>query len=383
MNRTWKTAGLLAMALAATATAQAQTATTAAPIAIAVVPAVNTTLIKIDGRMYTSMVVTGRDGTYSNRSVIIPDAKLRLTISPSNNVTIVNRFDTKNANTNGFDYFYMDIKNYDGAKSGNVIRLGKMKADFGEETWTDNPVENNLVSNSVASVGSYDEGVNFRGTIAGAKPVNYSFALLNASKDVSVSANGMATASKLSVAPTKDLYVSGSYYQTGDLVKADGSIADSDLKIAGLQKAPTGATSWSRNIWEADVRWNYGSTGQKPAIGGKFTAPLQLAAAYGSFTDNATGAADRKGDYWYAEGLYNVNAKLYLATRYSVVTLQDGATEKLADSPVAVNEYRRLSVGGGYRMSDMTQLKLEVSNNDARDSGKYLNQYSLGVATKF
>ena len=382
MNRTWKTAGLLVMALAAAATAQAQTATAAAPV-VAVVPAVTTTLIKIDGRIYTGLVVTGRDGAYDNRSVIIPDAKLRLTINPSSNITIVNRFDTKNAATNGFDYFYMDIKNYDGAKSGNVIRVGKMKVDFGEETWTDNPVESILVSNSVAVVGGNDEGINFRGTIPCAYPASYSFALLNASKDVAQSSNGMATASKLSIAPTKDFYISGSYYQTGDLVKSDGTIADSDMKIAGLQKAPTGATSWSRNVWEADVRWNYGTTGLNPTIGGKIIAPLQLAAAYGNFNDEATGAANRKGSYWYAEGLYNVSPKLYLSSRYSVTTLNNGATEKLADSPVAVNEYRRLSVGGGYRISALTQLKLEVSNNDARNSGKSLNQYSLGIASKF
>ncbi len=385
MNRSWKIAVVLGMALVAAGAVQAQSATAAKPVAVAVVPSVDTTIIKIDGRMYSGLVVTGRDGAYSNRSIIIPDAKLRFTINPSKNITIVNRFDTKNAATNGFDYFYMDVKNYDGAKTGNVLRVGKIKADFGEETWTDNPVENYLVSNSVASIGGYDEGVNFRGAIPGSTPATYSFALLNASKDVAISAKGMATATKVSVAPTKDLYFSGSYYQTGDLVKTDGTLADSDLKIAGMQKAPAGATSWKRNVWEADMRWNYGATGQKAAIGGKFTTPFQFAAAFGQFDDQATGTAtaDRKGDYWYAEGQYNVNKKLYFATRYSVTSLKNGAKEKLADSPVAVSEYRRFSVGGGYRMSAMTQLKLEVSNNDARDSKKMLNQYSLGIATKF
>jgi len=67
------------------------------------------------------------------------------------------------------------------------------------------------------------------------------------------------------------------------------------------------------------------------------------------------------------------------------VTLDDDATAKLADSPVAVNRYRRLSFGAGYHLSPLTDVKFEITKNstDGGTSEPDLDQIAIGVATKF
>jgi len=344
-------------------------------------------LIKIDGRLFVGLFSTGEDGAYPNRALDIPDAKLRFTFMPSENVIIVTRFSNNKAAQNGFDYFYLDLKDWGGAAPGHLLRLGKQKIDIGEETWTDNPVENILITNSAAAIGGYDVGAGFRGPIPGT-PVTYSLAVLNATGEVGASPRGLAVAGKLAASPIKNLYLSAGMYQSGDLVKADGTVGAPALKVANLKTAPAGATSWERALWEVDARWNYGATGVKSTIPSSDSpVPFQLAAAIGQFKDDFTGigVTDREGQYWYVEGLYNAAKKVYLAARLSEVTMDNGAIAKLDNSQVEVNEYRRVSIGAGYHLTPLTDIKLEVTKNttDGGASEPNLDQIAIGVATKF
>lgn len=341
--------------------------------------------IKVDGRLFAGVVDTGSQGAFPNRSLDIPDAKLRFTFAPSKDITIVNRFSTNRAATSGFDYFYVDLNNL-GGLSGHTLRIGKMKIDVGEETWTDNPVESILITNSVSHVSGYDEGISLRGPLGRSRrPVCYSLAVLHGNKDF-VAANGeLAWAAKVGGAATDHLYLSASYLATGDLVKKDGTLDKPDFKVAELVEAPAGASAWSRKLWEVDVRWNYGAAGVKPAIVSEPAPRFQAAAAYGEFTDAATPVPDREGKYWFLEALYNLSPRIFFAGRHSEVALDDGATAKLGDSPVPVNAYRRLSLGLGYRVTPLTQLKVEWTRN--RTSGGApapdLDQFAVGLATKF
>ena len=115
-------------------------------------PTVTTALkgskLKIDARIFTGLFGSGDDGSYPNWSTDVKDAKLRLTYSPSKNITVVNRFSTSSAKTGDFDYFYLDYK---GALSPtSILRLGQRKPDVGQETWVDNPVENMLLTTAVS-----------------------------------------------------------------------------------------------------------------------------------------------------------------------------------------------------------------------------------------
>lgn len=342
--------------------------------------------IKIDGRMFVGVFASQSDGAYPLRTMDIPDAKLRFTFTPNKDITIVNRFSNNKAASNGFDYFYMDLNNWGGMLPGHTLRLGKMKIDFGEETWTDNPVESILISNSAAAVGGYDEGLNFRGPLVkGTHPATYSLSLLNGSKGVDTSAKGLLYVAKAGFSPIKNIYFSASYLDSDMLEKANGAVASTDIKFANLTDPPTGATNWERKLWELDARWNYGPNGVASVVGSLPTSLFQLAGAYGRFEDIANNASSRGAHYWYAEGLLNITHRLYVASRYSTVHLDGSETAKLADSPVAVNCYNRLSAGFGYRLTALTQLKTEYSFNhtDGGTTAPKLNQFTIGVATKF
>jgi hypothetical protein len=168
-------------------------------------------------------------------------------------------------------------------------------------------------------------------------------------------------------------------------VKKDGSLDQPDFNIAEVFDAPAGANNWNRELWEVDVRYGYGKEGIKSCVGSTPDQRWQLAAALGRFQDDASGAADRNGDYWFVEGLYNLTARAYIAGRYSAISLDNGVLAKLGGSPVAVNEYRRFSIGMGWRLGLLTHLKAEYTRNNTSGgtSDPKLNQFALGLATKF
>jgi len=369
----------IGLALACTAL-NAQTPTPPTPPAPPTVQtAAKGSLLKIDGRIFAGLFSSETNGAYPIRTLAIPDAKLRFTFTPGKDITVVNRLSLSNAKVGDPDYFYVDLNNWGGALPGHLLRVGKMKEDVGEETWTDNPAENILITNSASAVGGYDGGVSFRGPITGA--FTYSLAAFNGSGDVTAAkTNAAPVAVKIGGAPADNLYLSGSYYTTGNLGANSAA-----LKVANLTAVPTGATNWKRSLWEVDARWNYGKSGIKSTIGSDPSVPFQLAAAYGQLTDDATGAADRDGNYWYIEGLYNATPTIYLASRSSQVSLDNGATAKIADSPVAVNEYTRFSFGAGYRLTPLAHLKAEYTINDTSGgaSEPKLNQFAVGLAMKF
>ncbi|MHB9025022.1 MAG: hypothetical protein ACYC7E_12770 [Armatimonadota bacterium] len=384
MKRFWLFATCITMGIAAVAVHAQATTPSPAPTVQA---ASKGSTIKIDGRMFLGIFSSEDDGAYTNRALDVPDAKLRFTYTPSKDISVITRFSIKRATTtDGFDYFYLEMKNWGGVLPGHALRIGKVKMDVGEETWTDNPVEGILLTTSAAIVSGYDGGINFRGPLPIDIPATYSLGVYNGTGGLGSSTGAFPISAKLGIAPTENLYLSGSVFTSGNLLKSDGTVSSPALKVANLQSVPAGATTWSRDLWEVDVRWNYGKTGVKPVIPSSATQPFfQLGAAYGHFEDDFTGAADDAGNYWYVEGLVNVTPKVYLASRYSDVQLDDGATLKLVDSKVAVNSYNRLSLGVGYHLTPLTDLKVEYTINNAKGgvSTPELNQIAVGIATKF
>ena len=84
------------------------------------------------------------------------------------------------------------------------------------------------------------------------------------------------------------------------------------------------------------------------------------------------------------EGTYNITEKLYTAGRYSWVDLDGDITASL--NSVTANKYTRYSLGGGYRWSENTILKVSYDWND--ESGPSTSevsndQLSVIVATQF
>jgi hypothetical protein len=411
---TWWLATFFALAVLAlvplTAYAQATTSTpaveaappAATPVAPPVVPTSSATTaplasaadgqaalgsyVKIDGRLFAGIYSTGHNGTYPNRTVTTPDAKLRFVFTPNQNISAVARFAIANATPSTLDLLYVDVNNWAGALPGQTIRVGKHLVDFGEEEWAADPEDGILITNSVSAIACFDSGLNFRGTLpaTASNPVYYSLEVLNDTGNTTASQHPVATVGKLGVSPLPNLYISASYLTTGNITGA------SSVAVAGLG-APDGTTSsWSHQVEEVDLRYNYGPTGTKYDVSTVPTSKFQVAGALGSFTDEVNGGGkDRKGQYWYAEGLYNVTKKLYTAARYSDVGLNDGYLDKIAVSSestaVAVNSYNRTGLGLGYRLSTLVHLKAEytINNADGGATKPKLNQFAIGVATKF
>jgi len=356
--------------------------------------------IKINGRIFAGILSTGNKGSYANNTVAIPDMKLYTTFMPNKDLTVVTRLNANYAGMSGantnlfFDYFYVDINNWAGVLPGQTIRVGKWSTDFGEETYTNNPEESIILTNSVANVNGTDGQVDFRGNVALLKdhPLRYSLSFLNNSGNVQTAQHSMATNLKLGIALRPNLYISVSGMDTGVI---EGTGASSAVKIAGLNVNPAGAlstTPWQRQAAECDVRYNYGADGNKPNLpDSSVTLPQsQIAAAVGIFSDHvfAGNAKNRSGQYGYVEYLYNVTPKFYVACRGSEANLHDGELAQLADSntsPVPVNEYERLGIGLGWRMSKLLQIKTEYTINNTRGgaTSPKLNQIAIGLAAKF
>ncbi|MDO8682684.1 MAG: hypothetical protein Q7N50_04300, partial [Armatimonadota bacterium] len=312
----------------------------------AVTPAIKGSKIKIDGRIFAGLFESGDEGSYSNWGTDISDAKIRFTFNPAKNITVVNRFSTTGAKTDGFDYFYADFAGV--LSPTNTIRLGQRKIDVGQETWVDNPIENMLITNSVSHVSGYGTGVALLGKFEDTKtsPL-YEIGFVNGPKGVMVRpTNALPVNIKLGAPLPSNLFASASYFRSGGIGGSDKS----GISVGEVSDYPS-ATEWNRSLWEVDLRYNYGASGIRSLVPTGDLPPVMLGATYGAFNDDAVGAADRDGQFWFVEGLFRLNKRAYAAARYSMVDLDGGVLAKLGKSPVSVNSYKRTSIGFGYALT--------------------------------
>jgi hypothetical protein len=352
--------------------------------------------LKLKGRWAAGFYDSGKSGSFPSGSFEMPDAKIQFAFQPDDINTIVLRFKLDNAVTNIsttsplLDYLYLQskdflpfLKNTPFSLSG---RLGRFKLGFGEETWSDNPIESILPSNSAGKVGVTDEGLELAGKIKldklHLKPLGWVASVSDGNAGVgSDTTTGKAFIGKLYYTPIEPLYLSASYYDSGSLKSSN-----SELSIAGLATRPTNATDWQRKVWELDARYDFGK-GKKPLDPPAFSdSKAIIRISYGGFHDitSTSGATEVTGSFGFVDGIYNLNKKIYTAARYSLTDL-DGDTTATLNS-VTTNKYDRYSLGLGYRWSENTILKLSYDWN--KESGPNVNDVpndllSAIVATQF
>ena len=333
--------------------------------------------LKLDGRIFIGYFDSQKPGsTYEHGSFEIPDGKIRFTWTPKQNVEVVTRLSIKfkdaKADVESLDYFYGQINGVIPVDRNSRLRLGKIKVDFGEEIWTDNPVENTagLISNSAGLAGGYDEGLELYGHFVPGK-FGYSLSVANGEDgDGASKSTGFGYAAKLFFQPCKPFYASASYY-TAERIKKGSKSA---LKVAGLQSEPAGTTvEWDRNIWQIDVRY------QVPGL------PVRVATAYGQFSDQPDSGSELEGEYYYLEGKWDITPEFFAGARYSIIKLDNNAAATLNDIS-SCNEYTRTSLGVGYNLNKLVTLKAEYSWNENNRPGLTAiddNQFALGLAAKF
>jgi outer membrane murein-binding lipoprotein Lpp len=338
--------------------------------------------LKLKGRWAAGYYDSGKAGSYPPGSFELPEAKVCLNFQPDDINEICLQLNLNNAAFNSVDYSFLktDLTKLLQAKFPLTSILGKMKVDFGEEVWSNNPVEGVLACNSASNVWGSDEGVRLTGKLPGKfKLLGYSFSVLNGtSGSGSDSGSAKAFTGKISYNVIDPLYISASYYNSGSMKSSNA-----DLSIAGLVTRPSGALRWSREALELDLRYDFkkGKILNPPAYSDS-KAIFRL--AYGGFSDDASGGLERSGQYGFLESTYNFNKKFYLAGRVSVIDL-DGDTVALLNN-INANEYQRYSLGLGYRLTNATILKLGYDWN--KESGPGVddadnNLLSAAVASQF
>lgn len=344
--------------------------------------------LKIKGRAALGFFDSGKAGSYPAGSFEMPDAKLQFAFAPDEINTLVMRFNLNNATAQSplLDYFFLQSKDFIPALKASPFslstRLGKFKLGFGEETWSDNPVEGALPSNSAARVTVVDEGLELAGKIKldklKLKPLGWVVSVSDGNSGVgSDSTAGKAFMGKLYHSPIEPLYLSATYYNSGRL---DSS--SSEMSIAGLVTRPSGENDWDRTVWEVDARYDFGK-GKKPLDPPAFSdSKAILRLSYGQFKDDANKSRD--GNFGFVEGTYSWTKKFYTAGRFSFVDINGDGTATL--NGVIANRYERYSLGGGYRWTDNTILKLSYDWNKNSWSGigdADDNLLSAMVATQF
>lgn len=331
--------------------------------------------LKLKGRVAAGFLKSGKGGSYPSGSFEIPDAKIQFSFQPDDFNTFVLRFNVNNATAQSplMDYLYLQSKDFLPFLKNTPLslngRLGRFKLGFGEETLSDNPVEGFLPSNSAGKVGVTDEGLELNGKIKmdkiGLQPLGWVVSVSNGNTGIG-SDSGMAKAfmGKLYYSPISPMYLSASYYNSGNL-----KTANSEFTIAGLATRPSGALNWRRNVWEVDARYDFakGKKPLEPPVYSDSKAILRL--SYGAFRDITSTASSqgRSGYFGFVDGMYNLNRKFYVAGRYSIVDLDDGITASL--NSVTANKYDRYSLGFGYRWSENTIVKLSYDWNETSGPG--------------
>jgi hypothetical protein len=361
-------------------------------------------------RLATGYLDSGKNGSYQYGSFQMPDAKLRLNWQMSPDVTVVTRMSIENATFNSLDYFYMDYRNILAQASPSLkdgpfnptIRMGRIKLDVGEETWADNPEESIVVSNSASIVKGYGQGLELFDTLKKevlGVPIKWSLSLTDGTSVTGADNNqAKATNVKIGALPIPELYVSGTYYNSGQLGVSTGHVAPASAEesFAGLSTAPTNATLWTRTIKELDLRYDFQPGKENrlnPGAPAWSDSKGYVRAAYGQFADDGSDkmapivkVTNREGTYYFVEGCYNATEKLYLGVRESKININK-STLFYTLNGVNANDYTRTSIGVGYRLTDNTHVKIEDAVNSAKvptgTKKPEINQIALLFTTKF
>lgn len=348
--------------------------------------------LKIKGRAAMGYFDSQESGSYPSGSFEAPDAKIQFHFTPDEINTVVLRLNLNNnsiSSTNPLaDYFFLQSRDFLPFLKDTPFtlgaRLGRFKLGFGEEDLSNNPVESVLPSNSAANLSAVDEGVELAGKIKlekfNLRPLGWAVSVSNGTNTVGTDSGGSkAFMAKISFSPVEPLYLSASYYDSGDLKNSQA-----ELKVAGLQAVPTGASNWQRNTWELDARYDFdkGKKWLDSALFSDSKAVIKL--SYGGFSDTVSVGTERSGSFGFAEGIYNLTKKIYAAARYSFMDLGGDVTASL--NSVTANKYGRYSLGLGYRWSDNVILKLgydwnKESGTNTEDANNDL--LSAVVATQF
>ena len=320
--------------------------------------------IRLSGQAGIALFKTGAQGQFPNSEFRLDDAKVMLEAPVAKDIYVVAGIDlqTREASDESsyLGEFYVDFENVSGPWGRDRLvnlRAGRFNIPFGEEYQLRSPVENPLISHSVADMWGFDEGVEIYGELGrftyvvavqnGGNPSLHDY---NADKSVTA---------RVGVDPWRWLHLSASAMRTGDLnVKNDSLsalwIGNGFFRALG---APATTTVFSADLAELDAaaRWKRGT--------------LKATAGWVKFDDDDTTRSNaRRLRYYSLEGVQEIAGGMFAAARWSEMRVARGyplvgwgnfGTFMFASPPTTY--LRRLSAGLGYRLSKPIVLKFEYA----------------------
>lgn len=332
--------------------------------------------VNFDGsRLAAGYMDTGATGNKTPGTFTAPDAKVKVNATFDADTTAVLRLNFNNAVANGADYAYIKLTNVikKMAKSDTVnpdIYVGLIKINFGEETWSNNPVENALVKNSIGGLAGNDLGVEFRQT---ALPIElpvvlgYSLSFMNGGNTAGADDNNVKAYCLKATGTMKSmpLYFSLSQYDSGRMAAGSTPAMSDDLWGMMLAGTPISAViaggEYLKN-YELNVRYDILEGAQKfdatkAPLASDAKAVLRL--SYGAGPSKGTDNLMYKTTTMMLDAIYNVDKQWYVAFRYSSLADASGAT---------TDTWTRTTVGAGHKLSDNAILKLDYSMNAEPDT---------------
>lgn len=328
--------------------------------------------VNFDGsRLAAGYMDNGAVGNDNPGTFAAPDVKVKVNAMLDADTTAVLRLNFDDAMPNGADFAYVKLANVVKklAKSDTVnpdIYVGLMKVNFGEETWSNNPVENALVQNSIGGIAGEDLGIELR---QNALPIElpltlgYSLSFMNGEYNAAAAVpandpnNTKAYCLKvMGTMKSLPLYFSLSQYESGRLAAASTPALSNDLFDTFLALGPLPAGMYIKG-YDLNVRYDVLEGAQKfdatkAPLASDAKAVLRL--AYGAGAKGPMNLISETTTMM-LDGIVNINKEWYVAFRYS--SMDD-----------TVDTWTRTSVGAGHKLSDNTILKLDYTTNAEPDT---------------
>ena len=317
------------------------------------------TKLKLKGRGALAYLDSGDSGSYGHGTFEVPDLKLVFGFEPDERNSFTVRFNLNNAiaNTPLTDFVFLQCKDFIPSLRDTWFsisgRVGRFKLGVGEETFGNNAVEGILPSNSAANIDGSDEGVELSGKF-------WAASVGNGNRGVGADVgDAKAWMTKVFYSPLKALYLSATYYDSGELKNAS-----SEVSVAGIIAPVANTLHWTRRVWEGDIRYDF-KKGEKPLNPPAFSeSSAFIRFAYGRFDDDmtlASSTSERNGHFGFGEVMVELCKKIYTGARVSFIDLDGSQTASLNN--VTTNHYERYSAGVGYRWSDNVHIKAGFDHN--------------------
>jgi hypothetical protein len=238
-------------------------------------------------------------------------------------------------------------------KDGQLnIRAGRVQIPFGEEYMHRFPMENPLISHSLADLWGYDEGLELYGKFG---KFSYVAGVLDGGNNVQ-NFDG-SVVGRISYDPNAHWHFSVSGMQTGDLSTKQDMLSAIWFGNGWFRSIGSPATThFSADLVEGDItaRWK---SGRVSAFGG-----------YARYEDNDPAGNNGRDLFYYSiEATQDLPAKFYAAARFSQILANHGYPilgfgnfgEYFFND--LTSDLWRLSLGVGYRFSDHFTVKLEYA----------------------